>query len=60
MKIDEFKKINKEDLAGFIDKQRSRGLKIRFDIASKQVKNHREYRSIRKNIARALTFLKEK
>ncbi len=52
MTVDELKK--------FVDEQRSGAVKMRFAIASRQEKDHRQYRRTRRTIARALTILKEK
>ncbi|KKU55169.1 MAG: 50S ribosomal protein L29 [Candidatus Moranbacteria bacterium GW2011_GWE1_49_15] len=57
MKIGEIKDMKKEELKKFIEEKRALAVKLRFDIASKQLKNHREYRNTRKDIARALTVL---
>ncbi len=57
MKIGEIKDMKKEELKKFIEEKRALAVKLRFDIAAKQLKNHREYRNTRKEIARALTVL---
>lgn len=57
MKISEIREMKKEELKKFIDERRSEAVKLKFDIAAKQLKNHREYRNVRKDIARALTVL---
>lgn len=59
MKIGEIRDMNKDELRKFIEEKRALAIKLRFDIAAKQLKNHREYRSVRKEIARALTVLKQ-
>lgn len=60
MDIKEIKDMNVDQLKKLIDEKKSQGVKLRFDIAAKQLKNHREYRTIRKDIAKALTVIKEK
>ena len=60
MKIAEIRDMNIGQLKKFIDEKRAAAVKLRFDIASRQLKNHREYREAKKDIARALTILKEK
>lgn len=60
MKIAEIREMNMEQLKKFIGEKRAQSVRLRFDISAKQVKNHREYRSIRKDISKALTILKEK
>ena len=57
MKIGEIKDMKKEELKKFIEEKRALAVKLRFDIAAKQLKNHQEYRKTRKEIARALTVL---
>lgn len=59
MKIKQIKEMKTEELKKFIEEKKSQGVMLRFDIAAKQVKNHREYRTIKKDIAKAITVLKE-
>ncbi|HOF42758.1 MAG TPA: 50S ribosomal protein L29 [Candidatus Moranbacteria bacterium] len=60
MKASEIREMNIEQLKKFISEKRTQSVKLRFDISAKQIKNHREYRKTRKEIAQALTILKEK
>jgi large subunit ribosomal protein L29 len=60
MKIQEIRDMNIEQLKKLIDEKRTQAVKLRFDIASRQIKNHREYRAIKTDIARILTVLKQK
>ncbi len=57
IKIEE---MSKAELEKFIEDQVAKATKLRFDISSKQIKNHREYRNIKKDIARAITVVKSK
>ena len=57
VKIEE---MGKGEIEKFLEEKRAKMTKLRFDISSKQIKNHREYRNIRREIARALTALKTK
>ncbi len=59
MKISEIKEMKKEELKKFIAEQKALTVKLRFDIAAKQAKNHQQYRKVRKEIAQALTFLNQ-
>ena len=59
-KIQEIRDMNEEQIKKFIDEKQTQAVKLRFDIASRQLKNHREYRTIKKEVAKALTILKEK
>jgi large subunit ribosomal protein L29 len=58
MKIKELRNMNKGELGKLLDEKKSRVLQMRFDIASKQVKNHREIRNARKDVARIQTLMK--
>lgn len=58
MKIQEIRDMKKEELKKFIEEKRALAVKLRFDIATKQIKNNKEYNQTRKDIARALTILK--
>jgi len=59
MKIAEIKGMNGEQLKKFVDEKRTEAVKLRFDISMRQVKNNREYRTVKKDIARALTIIKQ-
>jgi len=59
MKIAEIKDMKKEELKKFVEEKKAEAVKLRFDIAAKQLKNHSEYGKIKKDIARALTVLSE-
>jgi large subunit ribosomal protein L29 len=59
MKAKEIREMNKEEVKKILTDKRNRLLKLRFDISSKQIKNNREYRNIKKDIARILTVFKE-
>lgn len=60
MKIQEIKDMKDEQLKKLIEEKRTEAVKLRFDIAARQLKNHRQYRQLRKDIARALTILKQR
>ncbi|HEX8973942.1 MAG TPA: 50S ribosomal protein L29 [Patescibacteria group bacterium] len=60
MKIQEIKDMNSEQIKKLIDEKRTLAVKLRFDVAARQLKNHRQYRATRKDIARALTILKQR
>ena len=59
MKIKEIRGKNNEELKKILIEKRENVRKLRFDIASKQVKNMREIRNAKKDVARILTILKE-
>ncbi len=58
MKSSEIREKNKNELEKDLVEMRNKLAKMRFDISAKQVKNHREIRKMKKNIARILTILK--
>jgi ribosomal protein L29 len=60
MKVGQLRDMTVDELKKFVDEQRSGAVKMRFAIASRQEKDHRQYRRTRRTIARALTILKEK
>jgi len=57
MKIKELREKNSGELNRILVEKKEIIRKIRFDIASKQVKNNREYRNTKKDIARILTLI---
>ncbi len=59
MKILEIRDLNIEQIKKLIAEKQTHAVKLRFDIAARRLKNHREYRVVKKDIARALTVLKE-
>ncbi|MDD5396495.1 MAG: 50S ribosomal protein L29 [Candidatus Moranbacteria bacterium] len=60
MKIQEIKDMNNEQLKKLIAEKQTQAVKLRFDIAARQVKNHRQYRVLKTDIARALTILNQR
>ena len=60
MKIAELKTKPKEDLHKLLQDNREKLRLLRFDLASGKVKNVREIRGIKKDIARVLTLLNQK
>lgn len=59
MKIAEMRKKSGLELEKLLGELRRKLRALRFDLASGKVKNIREIRKIKKNIARILTILKE-
>ncbi|MDD5144958.1 MAG: 50S ribosomal protein L29 [Candidatus Pacebacteria bacterium] len=57
MKIAELRQRNKEDLAKNLSEDREKLRQLRFDLAAGKVKNVREIRKIKKEIAQILTLL---
>lgn len=57
IKIEE---MEKSQLEKFVEEQKAKATKLRFDISSRQIKNHREHRNIKRDIARAINILKGK
>lgn len=60
MKTGELREKNTEELKKLLAEKREEARSLRFDIATKQVKNHRDGRKAKKDIARIITLLKEK
>ena len=58
MKISEIREKSENELKKNLVEFRNKKAKMRFDISAKQVKNHREARKVKKDIARILTVLK--
>ena len=59
MKIKELREKNSEELKKLLQEKQEMIRQIRFDISSKQVKNNRELRSTKKDVARILTLINE-
>ncbi len=57
-KIRDFKKMKKEELSRLLKEKREKLRQLKFDLAAGKVKNVREIRENRKDIARLLTLLK--
>lgn len=59
MKISELRSKTGNELDKFLQENRERLRLLRFDLASGKIKNVREIRRIKKDIAKALTLLKQ-
>ena len=57
MKTKDLREKSKDELKRLLEEKKEFVRKMRFDIASKQVKNHRVLRNAKKDIARILTIL---
>lgn len=60
MKAKEYREKEIEELKRLLAEKREAVRRARFDVATKQVKNSRQARNDRKDIARILTLLNEK
>ena len=61
MKIKELRQKTAKELKELLEQDRHKLGQLKFALASKKLKNHREIRELRKEIARVLTILsKEK
>lgn len=58
MKLDELKRKTKPELQKLLQDSREKLRQLRFDLASGKVKNVREIRTIKKDIARILTIIR--
>ncbi len=59
MKFGELKQKSKTELQRFLQDSRERLRQLRFDLAAGKVKNVREIRKLKKDIARILTLLSQ-
>jgi large subunit ribosomal protein L29 len=59
MKIKELREKNKEELKKLLTEKEEIVRKLRFEIASKQIKNVKDLKNNRKEIARILTLINE-
>lgn len=59
MRTKELRELNKNELARLLEEKKAKAVSLRFDISSKQLKNNREYRNTKKDIAKILTLLRE-
>jgi|WetSurMetagenome_2_1015567.scaffolds.fasta_scaffold444724_3 large subunit ribosomal protein L29 len=59
MKIKEIREKSENELKKELVELRNKLAKLRFDISAKQVKNHRDVRKTKKDIARILTLLRQ-
>ena len=59
MKIKDIREKTENELKKDLVELRNKSAKLRFDIAGKQAKNHREIRKVKKDIARILTLLRQ-
>ena len=59
MKIKELREKGIEELKKLLAEKRESVRKVRFDVATKQVKNNRQRRNEKKDIARIITLIKE-
>ena len=60
MKLEEIKGKTKEELNKMLKDERENLRKLRFNLASGKVKDVREIRKVKKDIARVLTLLNKK
>lgn len=59
MKIKEIREKSENELKKDLVERRNKLAKMRFDISAKQVKNHRDIRITKKDIARILTLIRQ-
>ncbi len=59
MNIKELRQKPKEELKKMVDDSREKLRQLRFDLSAGKVKNVREIRQVKKNIARVITLIKE-
>ncbi|PJA88170.1 MAG: 50S ribosomal protein L29 [Candidatus Moranbacteria bacterium CG_4_9_14_3_um_filter_40_7] len=59
MKIKELREKNSEELKKMLAEKKETARSLRFAIASKQIKNNREFRNVKKEIARIMTLINQ-
>jgi len=59
MKIKELSQKSKKELNSLLVENRKKVSRLRFDLASKKIKNVRQVRELRRDIARIITLLKQ-
>lgn len=59
MKIKELREKNVEELKKILQEKREHTRALRFDIASKQIKNVKDLKNTKKDIAKILTLINE-
>lgn len=60
MKIKELRQKTAKELKELLEEDRHKLGQLKFNLASKKLKNHRQIRELRKEIARILTLSSEK
>lgn len=60
MKIKELRQKTAKELKELLEEDRHKLGQLKFNLAAKKLKNHREIRELRKDIARILTLSSEK
>ncbi len=58
METSEIKKLSKSELQKLLEEKRNKLYQLRLSLSQKKVKNVREIREVKKDIARILTILK--
>ena len=56
----ELREKNSEQLSKIVAERREKYRHMRFQVSSKEIKNHRELRELRHEIARIMTIMNEK
>lgn len=60
MKIKELREKSKPELVKLLEEKREKTRKLRFDVATKQVKNTKELANEKKDIAKILTLINDR
>jgi large subunit ribosomal protein L29 len=60
MRIKELRQKPEKELRELLDESRHKLGQLKFDLASKKLKNHRQIRELHREIARILTILNQK
>ena len=60
MKIEEINEMSEEDLHRTLDESRQELFNLRFQIATRKIKNHQRIPAVKRDIARMMTALRER
>lgn len=60
MKLKELKQKTDKELRDLLWEKRQKLGKLKFDMSAKKIKNVKQFRELRKEIARIITFLKQR
>lgn len=59
MKAKELREKNSEELTGILQDKRVELCQLRFDLKANQIQNHQQLKTVKRDIARIVTILKE-
>ena len=60
MNADEIRGMNQAEIQGHLDAARQEMFNLRFQIATRKLKNHQRMKAVRRDIARLVTIVRER